>query len=107
MNKNFKADYYRMTGAGSTNKLSVLINLLFRHNIRFMYFFRKYESRQNILVKYLLHRMNRKYGLEISCDAKIGPGLYLGHPYNITVAEGTVIGKNVVITMRMTFGAIS
>ena len=104
MNINFKADYYRMTGSGSTNKLSVLINLLFRHNIRFMYLHRKYASHPNLLVKYLMYRMSRKYGLEISCNAKIGPGLYLGHPYNITVAEDVVIGKNVNLHKGCTIG---
>ena len=48
--------------------------------------------------------MSRKYGLEISCNAKIGPGLYLGHPYNITVAEGVVIGKNVNLHKGCTIG---
>ena len=35
-----------------------------------------------------------KYGLEIKPDTQIGKGLYLGHPYNITINNHAVIGDN-------------
>jgi serine O-acetyltransferase len=56
------------------------------------------------LTKFLLHKVSRKYGLEISSQVQIGPGMYLGHPYNITVAEGTVIGRNVNLHKGCTIG---
>ena len=104
MNTNFQSDYYRMTGVAASNKLKLVANILLKHNIRYMYLHRKYEKRPNLLTKYMLYRLGRKYGLEISCGAQIGPGLYLGHPYNITIAEGTIIGKNVNLHRGSTIG---
>jgi serine O-acetyltransferase len=104
MNTKFKADYYRMTGDTASNKLKVAANILLKHNIRYMYLYRKHESRPNLLTKYRMYKLGRKYGLEISCGAQFGPGLYLGHPYNITVAEGTRIGKNVNLHKGCTIG---
>lgn len=97
----FKYDYYRMTGLSAKNKIQLYSNIFFRHNIRFMYIYRKKPS---LFRKLLLYRMSRKFGLEISGDAIIGPGLYLGHPYNITVAEGVKIGKNVNLHKGCTIG---
>lgn len=39
--------------------------------------------------------MRLRYGLEIPPSAEIGPGLYLGHAFNITVNPAARIGKNV------------
>lgn len=44
--------------------------------------------------KWKLKRYRLKYGLEIPPETKIGPGLYLGHPFNITVNGHAVIGSN-------------
>ena len=52
----------------------------------------------------ILYRMSRKFGLEISTKATIGKGLYLGHPYNITVAEGVQMGQNVNLHKGCTIG---
>ena len=104
MDTKFTADYYRMTGISASKKVMFAANMLLRHNIRYMYLLRKYENRPNLFTKYMLYMLGRKYGLEISCDAHIGPGVYLGHPYNITVAEGTTIGKNVNLHKGCTIG---
>ena len=104
MNNYFESDYYRMTGISAANKLKVVVNMLLMHNIRYMFLYRKCEEHPGMLIKYLLYRMGRKYGLEISRGSSIGPGLYLGHPYNITVAEGTVIGRNVNLHKGCTIG---
>lgn len=77
------ADYYRMTGEGEHTGLRCL-KTLFR--------------------RYILYRMSRKFGLEISTKATIGKGLYLGHPYNITVAEGVQMGQNVNLHKGCTIG---
>lgn len=67
-------------------------NMIFSHNLRFLYWLRKAEK-GNFLGKILCYRYSRKYGLEISPSAKIGKGLYLGHPYNITVGSDCIIEK--------------
>ena len=43
--------------------------------------------------------------MEISLNAHIGDGLYLGHPYNITVGDEVVLGKNVNLHKGCTVGA--
>ena len=54
--------------------------------------------------RWQLYRFSRKYGLEISPQAEIGKGLYLGHPYNITVSGGTKIGNNCNLHKGCTIG---
>ena len=49
-------------------------------------------------------RYSRKFGLEFSPKAEIGKGLYLGHPYNITVAADVKIGDNVNLHKGCTIG---
>lgn len=80
--ENFKLDYYRMTG--ETFKINNnLIKKIFRIK---MYF------------------LGRKYGIEILPSTKIGDGLYIGHPYNITINQDTNIGNNVNIMKGVTIG---
>lgn len=80
------------------------LNIFGRHNLRYMYFFRMAQRIPSLLTRVILLRMGRKFGLEISTSQQIGPGLYPGHPYNITVAEGTVMGRNVNIHKNVTIG---
>lgn len=49
-------------------------------------------------------RMRERYGLEIPRDTKIGPGLYLGHAFNITVNHRAVIGSNCNLHKGVTVG---
>lgn len=82
------SDYYRMTGEGYHTGLRCLKNLFLFHHLAFMYWYRKCQQKSTFFRRYILYRISRKFGLEISTKATIGKGLYLGHPYNITVAEG-------------------
>lgn len=41
-----------------------------------------------------LKRLQYKNGMEIPYNTKIGKGLYLAHPYNITINPAAVIGEN-------------
>lgn len=99
----FDADYYRMTEKRFVGFKSYL-KMLTHHHISYVYFFRKYQEHPSIFLRAILYHFTRKYGLEISPYAKIGKGLYLGHPYNITVAEGAVLGKNVHLHKGCTIG---
>ena len=47
----------------------------------------------------------RKKRIEISNATQIGKGLYLGHPYNITINEKAVIGENCNIHKGVVIGA--
>jgi serine O-acetyltransferase len=104
MNQHFINDFYRMTGEQFKGSPKDYIKIILHHNLRFMFLFRKYQKRKSILTRIALYRLTRKYGLELSVGANIGDGLYLGHPYNITVAEGTVIGSNVNLHKGCTIG---
>lgn len=104
MNDRFKLDYYRMTGEKYIFSLKSIMNLLLGHQIKFMYLWRKTENKNSLLNRIRLYRLTKKYGLEISTSAKIGKGLYLGHPYNITVASDVVIGDNVNLHKGVTIG---
>lgn len=61
-------------------------------------YFRKCQTTKNKLLslyyRYRLKKIKEKYGLEISYTTKIGKGLYLGHPYNITINPNAIIGDN-------------
>lgn len=100
-----KMDYYRMTG-GEEYRIGIrsIIKILYSHQIRYMILWRKSKKKMTFLRKYRLYRYSRKYGFEISIRANIGDGIYLGHPYNITVAGGVTIGKNVNLHKGCTIG---
>lgn len=75
---------------------------------RFHYYFRKCQTSKNPILKYwyrfMLSNIKNKYGLEISRKTKIGKGLYLGHPYNITINPKASIGSNCNIHKGVTIG---
>ena len=100
----FLLDYYRMTGTKYKFGIKSMVNILASHQIRYMYWWRKANQKQNIFYKLILYRYSRKYGLEISTTAHIDEGLYLGHPYNITVGGDVTIGKNVNLHKGCTIG---
>lgn len=100
--RRYAKDYARLD---HDKKWKIPINILFRQGIRFMLWFRLYE-RGSLIGKIGCFRCSRKYGLEFSPAAEIAPGLYLGHPYNITVGEGVKIGKNVNLSKGCTLGNI-
>lgn len=109
MRETFKKDYYRMTGT----RFSIsrfLFSYITEHRVRFVYTYRKlqcinkrrYLSR---LVLFICHRhLKTKYGLEINPDVKIGAGLQIAHPYNITINNGAVLGKNVNLSKGVSIG---
>lgn len=105
MNDNFKSDFYRMTGSHCRLNLKNIYYFLKQHNIRYMYYRRLCEkNNRNLIAKYKLFKYSRKYGIEIAPTAQIGKGLYLGHPYNITVGSDVVIGNNVNLHKGCTIG---
>ena len=59
---------------------------------------------KSIISRIALYRLSRKFGLEFSLNTKIGKGLMLGHPYNITIGDGVVMGSNINIHKGATIG---
>lgn len=100
MNQYFKEDYLRMTGMEYRIGIKSFVQFAFSHQIRYVYYWRK----ATLFHKLRMMKYSRKYGLEISTNAHIGRGLYLGHPYNITVAGGVTLGDNVNLHKGCTIG---
>lgn len=104
MREDLRNDYYRMTGERYHLGVKAVLTGIYSHQIRYMRWWRKSKTKMTMLRKYKLYRYSRKYGIEISTKADIGQGLYLGHPYNITVAAGVKIGDNVNLHKGCTIG---
>ena len=96
-----------MTGEEYQVGLKSLMPRFAAHNLQFAFWYRKYQKTQSVIARVELYWLSRKYGLEISPRAQIGKELYLGHPYNITVGEGVVLGNNVNLHKGCTIGRVN
>ena len=54
--------------------------------------------------KVFLKLCREKRNIELGADNNIGPGLYLGHSYGITISTGAIIGRNCNIHKGATIG---
>lgn len=99
-NRKFEMDFYRMTYCRYSFK-EFFKKFFKRHDIRFIYYYR--NQNKNIIYKVLFKIMSNKYGLEIFSE-DIGEGLYIGHPYWITINPKVKIGKNCNIHKGVTIG---
>ena len=74
----------------------------------FQRFYRKYQDASNPILKQVyrvLYRIFCKMNhIEIVSGTNIGGGLYIGHPYCITINPKAVIGKNCNIHKGVTIG---
>lgn len=104
MDENFKSDFYRMadTNGGTFKGLKELIS---NQGILYMFFHRKIANNSpfSLLYKFLKRHLIKKYGLEID-SRHIGKGLYIGHPYNITINQNATIGDFCNIHKGVTIG---
>lgn len=79
-----------------------------KHLPPFQYWFRKVQSANTPPLKLLyraIYKLSQfRYKCEIPSKTRIGPGLYIGHPYCITINPNTVIGKNCNIHKGLTIG---
>lgn len=69
-----------------------------RYLKKFLFLYRKAQTTKNPILKLYFHirykMVREKRGIEISDEVKIGKGLFIGHPWNITVNNKAVIGEN-------------
>ena len=104
----FSDDYYRIFRhrPEEDSPFRYLFNLLANHGLRYMLAYRGIQQRKAPMGLYrLLKRgLRQKFGLELDSMA-IGKGLYLGHPYNISVSEFAEIGSNCNLSKGVTIGA--
>lgn len=99
MNKKLKYDLYRIKGK-FLNKIEFFKEFILHHEVRFLYFYRNDKGLINHMI---LRRIRRKYGLEIYSNS-IGSGLFLCHPYLITVNSNAIIGNNCNLNKGCTIG---
>ena len=104
MSGDFEADFKRMTDSKYCFGIKTMLKILLHHQVGFMYWWRSYQKKKSFFKRAILYWYTKKFGLEISTDATIGKQLYLGHPYNITVAGGSVIGEHVSLHKGCTIG---
>ena len=93
----FDDDYFRTYGK-KWKKESFFrrcFNLLNNHALRYLRAYRKIQQGRDPLKlnRACLRSLQKRYGLALD-SISIGRGLYLGHPYNITVSEFSEIGDN-------------
>lgn len=100
----FTQDYFRMTGTAYRAGFKSWFRIALSHQIRYVRCWRRAHEKLTPWRRWQLLRYARKFGLEISPKATIGQGLYLGHPYNITVAGGVILGDNVNLHKGCTIG---
>lgn len=96
MTSAFIQDSFRYTGSRSFP----LKQFLSSHAVRYLFFLRQ----QNPVARLCRKHMQTKYGLEIGNGNNIGPGLYLGHVYSITVNPRARLGKNCNLHKGVTIG---
>ena len=78
MNQKFLCDFYRMTGKKFKRNIKSYLNIMFQHNVRYMYWWRKRNKKFiGKIARVFLFKYSKKYGLEIG-NAKIEEGFYLG-----------------------------
>ena len=100
-----KSDLFRQAGNVSIGKF--ILFFLINHGYRFLVYFRLVQSGSLILKVFRipLYLTKKKYGIEISLSAKIGSGLNLQHPFNITLNSKCILGNNVTIYKNATIGS--
>lgn len=76
--------------------------------LRFLKYFRKAQNTNNRFLRKIYKKMTLRYrtthGLEIPDDLMVGGGLYIGHPYGITINPDAVLGENINIHKGVTIG---
>ena len=111
MNIRFKQDYKRFAQGKEYRVLPCIIRMIRNHELRYLFWGRLHENHAHGLVggalSVIMSHYRRKYGLEIAFEkGHIGAGLRLIHPWNITVNDNAVLGKNVTLFKGCTIGAI-
>lgn len=75
---------------------------------KFQYYFRKVQNTDNRFLKKIYTRLYNHYAfinqIEISLETQIAGGLYIGHPYGITINQHAILGKNVNIHKNVVIG---
>ena len=79
-----------------------------RYVRKLLKYFRLCQTTHNtwllLLYQYVFKKIKESHHIEIPATCHIGPGLYLGHPYGITINSEAVIGANCNIHKGVSIG---
>ena len=100
VNEKFKYDYMRYKKK-EWSLIAFCGELIKSKRLRYIFFGRS----QNKLMLIISSVIGNSMGNEIDFS-QINRGLILGHPYNITVGTGSIIGENATLFKGVTIGAI-
>lgn len=110
-----ESDYYRWTrisrnnGGGKFFHLKIIIFALFGRIPGFTYcfWFRMANAKgiMGIIGRWKHYKNRIKYGTEIIWSTQIGYGLFLPHPFSITINSSTIIGNNCCINKGVNIGS--
>lgn len=70
----------------------------------YQYWYRRTHKSPNVLNKVVYRVLAFMYHVEISYKATIGKGLFIAHPFGITINPKTIIGENCNIHKGVTIG---
>ena len=105
------SDWHRYQPTDKCGK-HMIINVLTgrNHSAAFLFWWRiasAYRRRTPLgfVAHFMVHRIGRKYGLQIPIGTKIGRGLYIGHGIGIVINGKTIIGDNSFIGSNVSFVA--
>ena len=70
----------------------------------FLKLFRKNQFSPSLISRIRFRKIKQKLNIELFAGTNIGYGLYLGHPFGITINAGTIIGNNCNIHKGVTIG---
>ncbi len=107
-----KSDLFRYSGQISTRNF--ISNLMFNPGFKYSVLMRTalYTKRLfllslplHLLIRFILHHYECKYGISIPYNTAVGSGLYIGHFGGIVVHPDVRIGNNCNINHGVTIGA--
>lgn len=89
--KKWKEAYLQDLARYGTNRID-------KEKKRFLKCFRKCQFSSNnffsFFNRFFFRKIKQKLNIEIYGKTSIGKGLYIGHPYGITINDGAIIGDN-------------
>lgn len=89
---------------GGGSPLRIAAACLTNPAIGFLWTLRRRQHKDGWALKLVSRHYFKRYGLEIPPQANLGAGLYLGHPFNITVNPKAILGDNCNLHKGVTIG---
>ncbi|WP_248324553.1 MULTISPECIES: serine O-acetyltransferase [unclassified Caballeronia] len=102
-----RSDLYRYAGSVGTGAFirKFVSSEGFNYSVWFRLASGYSRGLSGVLLRIILRRKQRQFGIVIPVGTRIGPGLYIGHFGTIVVNETAVIGANCNLSQGVTIGS--